>query len=752
MDTQSAHLHSGEIAAEERISVGEALRRLYGIYRRRAWTFWIAAAAVTVLGAVWLTQLTPSYTATSTVVLDLRKREIIDLQAVLAGLSPDSATVDTEVGVMRSRSLLSDVAERLSLAETPEFNPDLAEPGAIERAKRAVTGFLRSVLATAGVLGRPERPSPDEAVARERLANRIVDQLRGSLVVKRDGTSFLMTISATSQDPERAAAIANMVADRYLVQQLEAKFDATKRANTWLSDRLAELRGQVETAEAAVESFRTEAGLLSAEGSTLTEAQLVDLNSQLTAAKAALAERNARLTAVRQRMRQGGSPDTIAEVLTSDVIQQLRGQLAEVGRKRAELEGTLGPKHPDLQRVNREMDDLNGQIRAEINRIVANLENEVAVARERVTSLTASQEQAQTRLVENNNSLVRLRELERNAESLRSLYESFLSRFHQTSEQEGLVQSDAQIVSRAVVPNAPSAPRTKLLLLAIVVAGLGAGAGLAALLEILDLGYSLPEEIERRTSAPVLGLVPALRDEDRTVNGSILSPIDYLIARPFSTYSEAFRAIKASLFLSNVERRPQLLQITSSIPGEGKTASTIALGRTLARAGMRVVVVDADLRRRDLTQRLAITTKTGLLEVMAGREPLASALVVDSATKMSVLPLSDSTYLPSDVFASGQFADLIAELERTFDVILLDSAPVFAVADALVLAQHADAVLLVVQWRATARTVVQTALNELQKVHAKIGGIVLNRTDMRAITRYSSGHVHYKTYSQYYHN
>ncbi len=403
-----------------------------------------------------------------------------------------------------------------------------------------------------------------------------------------------------------------------------------------------------------------------------------------------------------------------------------------------------------MVRVNRELADLEAQIRVEELRVVANLENEVRVLRRQADALARSEQAATEELAADNRSLVRLRELQRNANSVRTLYESFLARYRETSEQAGLEQSDARIISRATTPGGPSFPDKGGMMTRSIVFALAVSVGLVVVLEMLENSFRSEEDVERLLGLPALGSIPKLRKTDLRVEGRMVEPEDYLVARPFSTFAEAFRVLKSSILLSNIDRAPKTILVTSAVPGEGKTLSAVNFARSLALGGAHVALIDADLRRRILTERLGVAPRLGMLEVLTKSATLDEAFVPDQDTGLMTLPLSDAKLPTADVFASRAFLTMLEEIKSSFEVVIIDSAPVLAVTDTLTLAQRVDAVVMMAQWGKTPRGAVKKAIEDLRRFDAPVVGVCLTQVNPRAPAKY--GAAYYKKDDRYFAN
>lgn len=720
------------------------LKKLFAVFRRRFKLFVAIALTVVVVAIVYTARATPLYLATANVTINTRQSQVVDTQAVLSGLSADSSIVDTEVEILRSRHLTERVVDSLSLENDPEFNADLREPGPIG----SVIGGIGSLFGMAAP--DPARTRLD-AVAAQKQKEAVIDAVRERLTIRRAGLTYVMNVSFASDDPAKAARIANAFAERYLLEQLETKFEATRQANEWLNVRLGELRAEVQAAEAAVAQYQSANNLLSASGTTLTEQEISAYNQQLATVRTQQAEADARLRTARSQLARGSTGEDVGEALGSQVVQRLREQRAEVSRRVADLTQRYGARHPDMLRAQRELADIDGQIQAEIQRIVSNLEAQSQVARERTASMAGSLGAARGTLSANNAAAVRLNELQRNAESVRTLYQSFLTRFQETSSSEGLEQSDARIVSRAAIPNAPSSPNVLLNLAMGLVLGLGLGLAAVILAEMLDSGLTTGEDVERTLGLPSLGSVPALASVATGADRDA-PPADYLLKHPLSAFAEAVRSLRTSILYSRTGHSVKVVTVTSALPGEGKTTTTLSLARASAQAGARVLVVDCDLRRRNINRTLGFEPEIGLLDVLNRTAPLEQAVRLDETSGAHVLPLAKNSFTPKDVFGSAAMADLLKDVSARYDVVFLDTAPALAVADTRILAARSDAVVFLARWRKTPQKAILQSLRLLEQGGAHVAGVALTQVDMNAQARYGYGDAgyYYADYKKYY--
>lgn len=724
----------------------DAIQKFIAVFRRRLRL--LVSVALVILATVVLVtfQQTPRYTAAATVMVDTRKHDVSDIQQVLSGLPVDSSVVDTEVEILKSRSLAERVVTDQNLEEDPEFNAALRKPSPLLAILQAPIGAVTGIFAS---------HTPQSEAAKELKATQaheaVVDAVLSHLKVHRSDLTFVIDLSFESKNPAKAASIANAFANLYLTQQLQDKYDATKQANEWLNARLAELQPQVAQAEAAVEQYKAQHGLLASVGSSLTEQEISNLNTQLAQAQADQAEHDSRLHTAQQVLASGATGDNLTGALSSTTITQLRGQAAEISAKVADLQTKYGPRHPDVQRAQRQLSDINTQIQQEVARTVSGLQAEDQIARGRTASVQASLAQAKGALIGNNAASVELNDLQRKADAATTLYNSLLNRAKQTSTDQGNEQSDSRIVSHAKIPTTPSFPNKGLNFVIGLMLGLAGGVGAVFLMEMLDVGLATSDDVERVLGVPHLGAIPML---DSTTDGKAtgIPPGRYVIEKPLSAFAESFRNLRASILFSKVDTPVKVILLTSSLPGEGKTTTTFCLGRSMAMSGANVVVVDCDLRRRNINRLLDIEPEVGLIEVLQGVAGLDDALVFDEPSGAYFLPLAKSAHTPKDLFGSQAMDRLLVTLRERFDLVLLDTAPVIPVSDTRILAPKADVVVFLAQWRNTPRKAIEGAFALLKSVGADVVGVALTRVDAEQQAKYGYGDTgyYYRSYRKYY--
>ncbi|WP_166144296.1 polysaccharide biosynthesis tyrosine autokinase [Methylosinus sp. RM1] len=714
---------------------GIDLRQLQDFFWRRWKT--IVATAITVMVLVFFVLLTvaPRYTGTAQVLLEPRKEKIFGADNILPELNLETSNVDSQVSVIQSINLLRRVVEKEKLTGDIEFG---------QPPRAGLLNFILGSFRSDDADRKAVEKTADGTIPPDVL--RSIGRLRNALEVQRINRTYVLSISVTSEDPVKAARLANAVADMFVVDQLDARYDAAKRASIWLAERMEGLREQVRQSEEAVAQFRREHNLVATSSEakvTISEQQLSELNGKLIAARADLAEKRAKYEQVAQIGGQGGNLQAIPDVVRSSVISSLRSQQAEVARKEADLLARYSEQHPQVVNARAERRDIERSIAAEVQRILTNLKNDYDVARAREESLQASLAKISGETGLDNSVGVRLRELERLNVGNKTLFDNFLSRAKITQEQSTFEEREARVISPATRPGAPSFPKTGLIEALAGALGLLLGVGGAVALDMLNAGFLTPREIEMKLGLPVLATVPILLEGDRKVDGKVVDPPRYLASKPLSRYAEAVRALRVGVQMADVDNPAKIVLVTSAIPNEGKSTLAVSLALSAEMAGQRVLLVDGDLRHPTMSKYFDLHSADGLVDFLTGKVSLEAALIERGG--LTILPVGAKSQNPPDMLGSERMKFLIDSLRREFDYIVIDSPPLGPVIDAKVLTALIDKVVFVVRWRTTTRETVAQHLESFAQ-NRKIAGIAFNMVDETKTPRYGP----YSHYSGYY--
>jgi exopolysaccharide transport family protein len=714
----------------------------------RQWKFISAIVALAVLvGAVQLMRATPIYTASAQVLLDPRRLKAPGDDAIQDPEILNVVTFDSQMAIVRSTSLLRRVVDREQMVpkEEPAAKADAVDPEA-----EGVLTKLFSLWHSSG------SAAADSAVYPPKVLQAI-QRLRNATQVTRVGNSLIMQVSYLATDPVRAARFANAIADAYIIDKLDARYEAARRSSAWLSDRLAELRKQVSDSEAAVAEFRKDHNLLQGNANvTLNQQQLNDLNGKLVTARTEMAEKKSRLDLLTSIQNKGGDIVSLLPDLVRDapIVSQLRGQEAAITQREADLVARYGDRHPLVINVRAEKRDVQNHIAAEIRKLAANVKNDYEIAKARADSLEQSLRQVTGESDLANPDVVKLRELERMAAINKTMFEDFLKRSKVTQEQATFEVRDARIITPALPPASPTYPQKSKVMLISILAGLGIGIVAAFAREKLNSGFTTPRQVEDMLGLPLLTSVSRMDPADVNVNGRPVSLPRYIAEKPLSRYSESLRALRSGIQMTDVDNPPKVVQVTSAVPSEGKTTIALSLAASAAGSGAKVLYIDADLRRPSGSKILGAAQAKGLVDLLVGTATLQEVIQFNEDTRLWALAAGSKTQNPPDLLNSERMKSLIASFRSSFDFVVVDTPPAGPVIDPVVIAQIVDKVVFVVRWASTARELVQTAVQQVG-VHRNVAGLVFNQVDDKQAQKYGKyaysyyyGARHYKSYYQ----
>jgi len=656
-------------------------------------------AAVLVLAA-W----PPAYRAEAQLLIDPTPDPLGEAPLTTTGISSDSAGIDSQVRIIASRAMAGDVVDALGLADDAEL-AGLTSPLRLWRARLARSvGFVAEAAAT------DVEPSRRD----------VVDGLLERLEVHRDGNTHVITIGVTVADPEKAARIANSLADHYVQSQLLKKHQATRRAQAWLREQLGATREKLEAAEARLAAFLENVpdGLVESDAGS---AGTGELRRDLVTVAAEREAKEAELERMRRLLRE--TPEDVAyEALGgSAVLEDLYALKARLERQEAELAGEYGERHPRIIDIRAQKNELESRITSEQRALVDRMAAEVEQARRRETRLGRELEALKSDRVQRHGAELRLVELRRQVELHQEVYDSYRARLDSIADWEDVQSPDARVISQAVPPGSPAFPKPRMVFSMAFGGSLVLALVLVYVLEQVDRGFRHQAGIERETGLPCLGLVPRLEISRR----SRLLPQDAVIDRPRSRYAETMRGLLAGLAVSGRRRRARVVLLTSSLPGEGKSTTALSLARVAALEGLRVLLVDGDLRRPRLHELLGLEPRAGLAEVLKGEAAIEKAVLHDEPTGLLVLPGTGRTTQPTRLLGEEGLGLVIDRLSELFDLVVVDSAPLAAVGDARVIGRLADDVVFLVRWQATPKATLMQCLNGLAEFRDKLRGTLL---------------------------
>jgi polysaccharide biosynthesis transport protein len=744
--------NSSQLSSEQgnEPSLPDVLERTLGIIKRQFPIFFVFLCCTFLLGFLYLFATPPRYTATATVVIDTHKVQLLQQQSVVGENTMDAGTVQTEVEIVKSSRVIQSVLEQLHLTDDPEF---VGDSGVSE----ALGKFLPFVVGTQGE--KSEAEGVRQAIA----------AIRSNLTVGRVGNTYVMEISFRSLDPEKAVRITNAIADAYISDQLEAKYQVTRRAGAWLQTRIKELRTEVSSAERAVVDFREKNNIVAAVGKLMNEQQLTEVNTQLILAHASTAEAKARLERIRQVMKEPVESASVTDALKNEIIVKLRTQYLEFAAREAIWKKKYGPDHLAVINLRTQMTELRHSMDDEMRKIAESYQSdyEIASAREESIKNSLSHSVADTRTA--NQAQVQLLELESNASTYRTLYNNFMQRYMEAVQQESFPISEARVITPATRPLNKSDPKTLLVLLVTGAGGMLLSFGVAAIRESTDRVFRESKQIEKLLQMNCLATFPALRSGSagdaapvkpasgtpalRSICGG--KPVmNQVINLPLSQFTESMRSVKVAVDLNGILKSKKVIGFTSTLPNEGKTTLATNFARLVAHSGSRAVLVDADLRKPSLSRLLAPDAKTGLVDVLAEKCSIADVQWADPETGLTFVPTGITSKIihSSELLGSDKMKNLVELLNDSFDYVILDLPPLSPIVDVRTTAQFVDSYVFVVEWGRTRIHSVMRAISAAREIHDRILGVVLNKADQRVLGRYDSydSRSHYRKYYSHY--
>ncbi len=662
----------------------------------------------------------------------------------------NAAVIDSQIAIIRSTVFLRRVVERAQLTPLPAI---AAQPApAVD--ETGLFGAVRSFVF--GLIGpwRAEQSDPKttaaepigvgtEAIPVPEL--RAIEALKASLNVTRAAQrGFVLTIAVTSPDPAEAARLANAVAETYLVDKLDARLEAAKRASAWLGDRLVGLRAQLRQSEEAVAQFRAEHSLVQSGGATLNQQQLSELNLTLIQARADLAQKKARVDLLGSLQAKGGSLENMPDIAKASTLQSLRRDQANISAQEADLLARYNRGHPLVVNVRAQLQDVERSIGSETARLAAGIRNEYELARARVASLEQNVQQATGQSNVDDATTIRLRELERTAAVNKTLFEDFLKQAKVTEEQSTFEPQDVRIITPALAPANPSYPNTTRFMALNLLIGLFFGVGGAFAKDKLNSGFTTPKQIEDFLGLPLLTSVSRLSSRDLSAEGTKV-PIHLIpTIKPLSRYSEAIRSLRSGVHMTDVDHPPKVVQVTSALPEEGKTTISLSLAASAAMGKLRVLYIDADLRHPSATRVFGLQNEPGLVELLVGDATLETAIRFYQAGGYWAIGAGGKTQNPTDLLNSERMKSLVAGFREDYDLVIIDTPPSGLVIDPVIVSNLSDKIVMIVRWGVTARELVKETVERLSG-NRKLAGIAFNLVNERQAQKYGKD-----AYSYYY--
>src|SRR5581483_5867734 len=634
----------------------------------------------------------------------------------------DPTDLDTEVSILKSDLLALQVIKALNLDSLPEY-------GGRGSIKHNAIGLTTDVL----------QPDSEQASA-------LLGMFKGNLRVSLRPNTRIIEISYRSADKELAARVVNTLINTYIEQNFKTRFESTMQASDWLSKQLVDLQMKVETSQEKLVNYQKEHEILGIdEKQNIITAKLDELNKELTSSESDRMEKESVYRLVQSNDAETASAAVVAadhpanNVSSSSLLEKLREQQADLRIQIAQLSTQFGPSYPKLAQLNGRLMEVEAQIQLEMKKVSAHVRSDYMAAVQREAMLRAAMDKQKQEANRLNQSAIEYSLLKRDVETNRTLYEGLLEKLKEAGVTAGLKSNNIRPVDVARVPTAPSEPNVPRNLAFALALGLSTGIGLAFLMDGMDNTVRTPEQAQAISALPALGMIPLgskssaeLRGRQRLAVASSKEAVELVTqSRPQSQMAESYRALRTSLLLTSLGAPPKIILITSALPQEGKTTTSINAAIVLAQKGTRILLIDADLRRPSIHKTLGMGPRTSLSNVLTGSATLQQAIVRSPILpNLFVLSAGTPPPNPAELLASTNMRDVLAELKDQYDHIVIDTPPTLSVTDAVVMSTRADAVVLVIRSGQTTKQALRRSRDILIQVNARIAGVLLNAVDL----------------------
>src|SRR6266403_1558255 len=718
-----------------------AVREYLRVLLKRKWI--IIACVVGIFAAVAIASLrqTPVYEAVGRIAVNKADSNLITFKDSVPVMDYyDPTDLDTEARILQSDLLALQVIRQLNLDKRSEYGGQTA----------------------------PQQPNlaADPLQNDSKRTTALLGGFKGNLKVSLIPNTRIIEIHYRSTDPTLAANVVNALAATYVEQNFKTKFESTMQASDWLSKQLVDLQMKVETSQEKLVRYQKEHEILGIdEKQNITTEKLDELNKEMTMAESDRMEKEAVF-----RQTQSNDPVAVAAAIVSDtagggsvagsaLLDKLREQQASLKIQVAELSTQFGPSYPKVAQLNNQLKETDRQLQSETNKAVDHLKGRYQAALQRENMLRGSFEKQKQEANKLNESAIEYSILKRDLDSNRTLYEGLLEKLKEAGVTAGLRSNNFRIIDAARVPTSPSEPNIPRNLSFALVLGVISGVGLAFLLESMDNSVRTPEQAQAISGLPSLGMIPlGSKSANHGATGKRLALTaskevveTVTMVRPQSQMAESYRALRTSLLLSNLGAPPKVIMVTSARPQEGKTTTSINTAIVLAQKGVRVLLVDADLRRPSIHKTLGMGPRSGLSNVLTGSANLQQTITTSPILpNLFIMPAGTPPPNPAELLASSNMRDLIVELRALYDHIVIDTPPTLSVTDAVVLSPRADATILVIRSGQTTKPALRRARDILMQVNAHVAGVLLNAVDLTSPDYYYYYEYQGK-YGQYYH-
>ena len=694
------------------------IRAFFALINKHKWGIFLFVFAVALVAIVILYSIRPQYKSEATLYLESRANNVVfkDVEGGPTGFRGARNYLQTQHKILESRSVAERVIKQLKLADHEEFNPKNPPSSLISRFTSWLSALPRKLI-----------PTADTESTADFSGNRLYGQFASRLEIQPLERSQLVGISFSAYDRALTAKVANAIAATYIDMMLEGRLQMTQRASSWLADRLEKLREQLDQSEKKLQSFIDKENLVDVSGfKSVAAGQIQGLTGKLVEAKRRRSELDALYRQIQSAIATGASPETLPEVLGHNMVQSNRRNISQIEQQIQELSKRYGPKHPVMIQTVSELESAKASWSEQIRNVLSGIDKKRELAIASQLNLEQEMRNSKNEVQDINRKQYELRVLQRDVETNKNLYDLFLRRLKETNETASLGSVNARIIDPAIAPAHPYKPNKQLILILVIIASTVLAVALAFLYEYLDNTVKNEKDIEDKLHLPVLGILPGINKKQK--RGHTKPILAYSSKAGHSLFSESIRTIRTGLSLADLddEKKSKIYLVTSAVPEEGKSTVSLNIAHSMAQVA-NVLLIDGDMRRPSLANICNLGRRPkGLSECVAGMADIEDVVYKIPNTSLDVIPSGLIPPNPLELLSSSRFEQTLGSLLNRYDQIIIDSAPVMLVSDALVLAHYVDRLIYIVKADSTTLPVAKEAIKRLNRVNASIAGVVLN--------------------------
>jgi len=710
------------------------LKVYWTIIMKSKWKILSFSFFTTLLVAIFVAGMTPVYRSTASLLIKADTEKTVSIDSVYSLDTSRKEYFLTQFEILKSRAVTEQVIDELDLGHHKEFLPS-NEVSVVNQVKALVKSYLPI---------QSQRTHSDDVFDARSAKVKLISNFQKRLTISPVRKTQLVNISFDAEDPKLAAVVANTVADIYITQEMSGQLDSTKKAAFWLKNRLDELRENLEASIAELQAYRIKENLIDIESKgvrSIASNELEVLTASYLRAKQVRFEAETIYLFVKNVA--GNDIDSLmslAEISNHPLIKDIKLAGIEAQKNVTELSFRYGPKHPKLISARAQLAGVNQQLSVQANKLVKGISKDLKGAKDNERRLEDELKKEKAKFQDVTTKEQGYLKLQREVDANRNLYDTFLTRYKETSITTDLEVQQARVIDMAEVPLLPIKPNKKLIVVIAFALSFAFAVALIFILDVLNDSFRTTKEVEEKLGMRLLGLLPLLK-----VKRKQSLPLHAYFDEKNKSFAEAIRTLRTGFVLSHLDNDHKVVVVTSSIPGEGKTTTSLNIAFAMAQME-KTLLIEADMRRPSFTKLLKLPPyQAGLSNVISGTEQLKDCLIKDEKSGLDILPAGFIPPNPLELLSHARFDELLTLLKTRYDRIIIDSPPTQAVSDVLVIAKQADSAIYVVRSESTKQGVVKKGLSRLLELNVKVDGVVLNRVNIK-----KSNNKEYEGYYDYY--